>query len=98
MEKISGFTFREKSLIFKFYNYILGINTRTSHFAANPTRECFFCSKMALAVNTDETVLHLFSTCLTTRNWQEQFVALFISILGNLDANMAKKLWFLGGV
>jgi hypothetical protein len=42
---ISGFTNREKSFIFKFYNNILGINTRTSHFAANPTRACFFAQK-----------------------------------------------------
>jgi hypothetical protein len=35
---------RIRMFAFKFYNNILGINTRTSHFAVNPTRGCTFCS------------------------------------------------------
>jgi hypothetical protein len=35
---------RIRMFAFKFYNNILGINTRTSHFATNPTRACTFCS------------------------------------------------------
>jgi hypothetical protein len=42
---VSGFTNRQKSFMFKFYNNILGLNTRTSHFAVNVNRTCFFCSK-----------------------------------------------------
>jgi hypothetical protein len=40
-----GITNRQKSFIFKYFNNILGINTGTSHFAANGTRNCLFCSK-----------------------------------------------------
>ncbi len=38
-----GITNRQKSFIFKYFNNILGVTTRTSHFAANGTRNCFFC-------------------------------------------------------
>jgi hypothetical protein len=38
---------RIRMFAFKFYNNILGINTRTSHFAVNPTRACTFCSLSA---------------------------------------------------
>jgi hypothetical protein len=41
----SGFTNRQKMFLFKFYNNTLGINTRTSHFAQNGTRNCFFWYK-----------------------------------------------------
>jgi hypothetical protein len=39
---------RIRMFAFKFYNNILGINTRTSHFVVNPNRACTFCS-MTLA-------------------------------------------------
>jgi hypothetical protein len=43
-----GFTNRQKTFLFKFYNNILGLNVRTSHFGANVSRVCFFCSKKTL--------------------------------------------------
>jgi hypothetical protein len=96
MWNISGFTNREKTFIFKFYNKILGINTRTSHFAANPTRGCFFCSKLTPAVVTDETFLHLFFSCPVTKNWHDQFMAAYLLTLILNDVALAKNLWFLG--
>ncbi len=35
---------RIRTFAFKFYNNILGLNTRTSHFIINPNRNCTFCS------------------------------------------------------
>jgi hypothetical protein len=93
---ISGFTNREKSFIFKFYNNLLGINTRTSHFAANPNRACYFCSRRTPAVNQDESFLHLFFSCPTSRKWHDDFIRSFIPTLGNIDEMESKKLWFLG--
>jgi hypothetical protein len=69
-----GITNRQKSFIFKYFNNILGITTRTSHFAANGTRNCFFCSKKNPPVQTDETFIHLFFDCPTVRSWQQQFL------------------------
>jgi hypothetical protein len=41
----SGFSNRYPTFVFKFFNNILGINVRTSHFGLNATRYCFFCTK-----------------------------------------------------
>jgi hypothetical protein len=96
MWNISGFTNREKTFIFKFYNNILGLNTRTSHFAANPNRGCFFCSKMTPPVTTDETFLHLFLICPTTKKWHDQFMSTYLPNLLLNDGNLEKNFWFLG--
>jgi hypothetical protein len=96
MWNISGFTNREKTFIFKFYNNILGINTRTSHFAANPTRGCFFCSKLTPAVATDETFLHLYFSCPVTKKWHDQFMSAYLPTLSLNDLALAKNLWLLG--
>ncbi len=56
---------RIRTFAFKFYNNILGLNTRTAHFIINPNRNCTFCSlRDGSAV--DESFLHLFFQCPTT--------------------------------
>ncbi len=62
-----------RTFAFKFYNNILGLNTRTAHFIINPSRNCTFCSlRDGSAV--DESFLHLFFLCPTTRSWQNEFM------------------------
>jgi hypothetical protein len=39
---LSNMSNRLRTFSFKFFNNILGLNTRTSHFAAQPNRGCFF--------------------------------------------------------
>jgi len=92
----SGFTNRQKMFLFKFYNNTLGINTRTSHFAQNGTRHCFFCSKKRLPEQNDETFTHLFFTCSTVQDWHEQFINKCFPELLPLDDMRKKSLWFLG--
>ena len=46
---------RIRTFIFKFHNNILGINVRTSHFAAVPIRGCFFSSSSGILPVPDET-------------------------------------------
>jgi hypothetical protein len=91
-----GFTNRQKSFLFKFFNNILGINTRTSHFAENGTRVCFFCSKKNPPERHDESFIHLFYTCSTVRTWQQQFILRCFPEMGNLDIETEKKLWLTG--
>jgi hypothetical protein len=55
-------TNRYRMFVFKFFNIILGINTRTSHFGTNGTRCCCFCAKSGRQ-DTDETFSHLFLMC-----------------------------------
>jgi hypothetical protein len=91
----SGYTNRHKLFFFKFYNNILGINTRTSHFGVNQTRNCTFCSMATPPRNIDETFSHLFFECDTTKNWHRQFIATGYPEM-NLTPEREKKLWFLG--
>jgi hypothetical protein len=93
---LSGFTNRQKTFFFKFFNNILGINVRTSHFAVNATRDCFFCTKNNPAVSTDESFIHLFYSCPTTRNWQRQFLRKCFPEMGVLLVPEEKHLWLLG--
>jgi hypothetical protein len=80
---------------FKFFNNILGLNTRTSHFAVNPTRNCQFC---LLANNDnlpDETFTHLFLNCPTVRAWHDNFIQKYFNNL-NLTPEERFKFFFLG--
>ncbi len=92
----SGFSNRQKTFFFKFYNNILGLNVRTSHFVPNGTRNCFFCSKNPVPQQNDETFLHLFHTYATTKNWQTTFIGRCLPELPALVAQDQKSLWFLG--
>ncbi len=91
-----GLTNRQKSFILKYFNNILGINTRTSHFAANGTRNCFFCCKKNPPVQTDKTFIHLFFDCPTVRSWQQQFFTRCFPEMGILDGMTEKKLFMIG--
>ncbi len=65
MWNCTGLTNRLKTFIFKFYNNLLGLNTRLSHFVINQSRGCTFCHGTADPVP-DETFLHLFYDCPVT--------------------------------
>jgi hypothetical protein len=87
---------RIRMFAFKFYNNILGLNTRTSHFAVNPTRACTFCSiKNNVVPVPDESFKHLFLDCPTVKNWQAMFVQVNF---GGLPLSEVEniKFWFLG--
>jgi hypothetical protein len=88
-------TNRYRMFVFKFFNNILGINTRTSHFGINVTRRCFFCFKAGRA-DTDESFLHLFFMCPTITDWHNEFLNTFIAPLNPLCVIDKKKLFFLG--
>jgi hypothetical protein len=77
-------TNRYRMFVFKFYNNILGINTRTSHFGTNVTRRCFFCFKAGRA-DTDESFFHLFFMCPTVTDWHNEFLNTFVVPLNPLS-------------
>jgi hypothetical protein len=91
----SGFSNRYRTFAFKFFNNILGINVRTSHFGVNATRYCFFCTKER-NFNTDESFIHLFFDCPTVRNWHEAFIVEFIRPGGFPIDTDKKKFLFTG--
>ncbi len=53
--------------LFKYYNNILGTNSRVSHFNNTIDGGCTFCSITGPNPVPQETVLHVFFTCQTTR-------------------------------
>jgi hypothetical protein len=86
---------RIRMFAFKFFNNLLGINNRTSHFAVNPTRGCTFCTLDGHIPAPDETFKHLFYSCPTTRSWQMRFIdSKFNGIQLTEEEN--RKFWFLG--
>jgi hypothetical protein len=86
---------RYRMFVFKFFNNILGLNTRTSHFGNNGTRHCFFCTKSGRP-DTDESFIHLFLQCPTVTGWHDEFIEKFIVPQQPLDNPDRKKLFFLG--
>jgi hypothetical protein len=92
----SGFTNRQRTFFYKFYNNTLGLNVRTSHFVANGTRICFFCSKHRPNERNDETFIHLFFNCPTVRDWHSKFLTKCFPELPVMDDYRRKSFWFLG--
>jgi len=93
----NGFYNRQKTFAFKFFNNLLGLNVRLSHFVENQSRNCTFCT-LSNRQNTDETFAHLFFECETTRNWQTNFISKFLGIEQALTISEQKQLFFLGEI
>jgi hypothetical protein len=86
---------RVRMFAFKFFNNILGLNTRTFHFATNPTRICQFCQLANIANPPDESFMHLFLQCPTVREWHDKFIQKYFNNL-NLGPAERTKFFYLG--
>jgi hypothetical protein len=93
-----GITNRAKVFLFKFYNNILGINTRLSHFVQNFSRGCTFCQLAGVNPVPDETFVHLFLDCSTVRKWHNDFLADYFPNGYLSDELDRKNFFFLGRV
>ncbi len=91
----TGLTNRMKTFIFKFYNNLLGLNTRLSHFVINQSRGCTFCNGTVDPVP-DETFLYLFFDCPTTISWHDKFLEKYITMPVNLTREQRLQLFFFG--
>jgi hypothetical protein len=94
MWNISGINNRIRTFFLKFYNNILGLNVRTSHFVPNQNRNCTFCSVSGQMH--EESFIHLFFDCHTTRGWQEKFLAKYILPQGDLTREEKIGFFFFG--
>jgi hypothetical protein len=90
-----GLSNRIKTFFFKFYNNILGLNTRVSHFVANQNRCCTFCEGTGTTVP-DETFIHLFMECPTTFDWHNEFLRKYLPHLVHMDLQQRTSLFFWG--
>jgi len=86
---------RVRTFIFKFYNNLLGLNTRLSHFVINQSRNCAFCTGTQDPVP-DETFLHLFFDCPATRQWHDSFLAKYIILPADVNRVQRLQLMFFG--
>jgi hypothetical protein len=85
-----------REFIFKFYNNLLGLNTRVSHFNREIARACTFCTAMNKNPVPDETFEHLFFSCSVTENIRNLLIRDFLHDLNANTINEQKKLFFLG--
>jgi hypothetical protein len=90
-----GLSNRIKTFLFKFYNNILGLNTRVSHFVVDQNRGCTFCDGTGTTVP-DETFIHLFMECPTTFDWHNQFLRKYLPHLFYMDLHQRTRFFFWG--
>jgi len=86
---------RMREFVFKFFNNILGINTRVSHFNNDHSRVCTFCHLVNSNTREDESFIHLFFNCGTTANLHNRFLREFFPELV-LDNESRRKFFFTG--
>jgi hypothetical protein len=96
---MGGFSNRARVFLFKFYNNILGLNTRISHFVPDQSRACTFCS-ITGNINPvpDESFIHLFFTCETSANWHIQFLSKYFPHLVTMNRVQRAGFFFLGKI
>jgi hypothetical protein len=93
-----GIPNRARVFMFKYFNNILGINTRLSHFVPNMVRGCTFCSINGTDPIPDETFLHVFMDCSTVRSWHNRFIEDYLPAGYLRDEQERKNFFFLGKV
>jgi hypothetical protein len=90
-----GLNNRVRTFIFKFYNNLLGLNTRLSHFVVNQNRVCTFCEG-TVTTAPDENFIHIFLECPTTFDWHNQFKKKYLPHLVFTDLTLRTALFFYG--
>jgi hypothetical protein len=96
---MGGFSNRVRVFLFQFYNNILGLNTRISHFVPNQNRACTFCT-ITGNINPvpDESFIHLFLNCETSADWHSQFLSIYFPNLVTMTAVQRAGFFFLGKI
>jgi hypothetical protein len=92
---IGGISNRVRVFFFKFYNNLLGLNTRLSHFVANQSRGCNFCEGSADPVP-DETFIHVFLQCPTSTGWRDSFLTKYFPFFIQMNDRQKSEFYLLG--
>ena len=71
---------KTRTFLFKFYNNILGLNSRVAKFNQNTDPSCTFCSINNLRPAPKESFTHLFYYCDTTKKILAEFFTRFFTI------------------
>jgi hypothetical protein len=88
---------RCREFLFRFYNNILGINSRVAHFVPGFEAECSLCSvgNEQLPVPL-ETFIHVFFNCTYSTKYRQMVESDFFPEIINASEVERKKFWFLG--
>jgi hypothetical protein len=84
---------RMKTFKFKYYNNVLGLNTRVAHFNNTVSAECTFCNIAGPRPAPAESLSHLFYYCPYTANVINRLIDLYYN---GVDFNVEK--YFLGTI
>jgi hypothetical protein len=93
----SSFGNRCREFIFKFYNNILGLNSRVAKFVQNHPSECTLCTvgKEPLPIMA-ETFSHVFFSCQYTEKYRVEMQNYYFPELDNLNDAQKKLFWLCG--
>jgi exonuclease III len=91
-----GLANKIKEFSFKFFNNLLGINSRIGHFVINVHEGCTFCTLRNNLPVPRETFKHLFFDCPETEKTLSGFEAKYLEILDTLEKRLF--FWFFGEV
>ncbi len=92
---LSGINNRVRTFLLKFFNNILGLNTRISHFGPGQSRDCTSCLGTIGPIS-EETFIHLFFECPTTTDWHEKFLNKYFTAPENLNREQKIFFFFMG--
>jgi hypothetical protein len=91
-----GLSNKIKEFSFKFFNNLLGINSRLGHFVAYVNEGCTFCTIRSVLPVYRETFKHLFFDCPETDKTLKGFEEKYFNFINTRDDRLF--FWFLGGI
>jgi hypothetical protein len=87
---------RYREFLFKFFNNLLGINSRVSHFNNNVNEACTFCTLKQIFPSPRETFLHLFYDCNEVQDLLSKFEKKYFDDVDLQNRQKKLEFWFLG--
>jgi hypothetical protein len=87
-----------REFAYKFMYNQLGLNTRVLHFVPNHPQTCTFCLLRNDNHVSEESFLHLFYECQTTKALHVKMISKKFSILRNKTDLEKRRFWFLGEI
>jgi exonuclease III len=87
---------RYREFLFKFFNNLLGINSRVSHFNNNVNEACTFCTIKQIFPSPRETFLHLFYDCNEVQDLLSKFENKYFDDVDLRSRQKKLEFWFLG--
>jgi hypothetical protein len=91
-----GLSNQVREFAFKFFNNILGLNTRVSHFNNTRDRKCELCKRDKVTNPEDETFSHLFSRCKVAKIFKKGLIEHCFPEWGVLSDEKWDKFWLVG--